>query len=98
LIVFVIVAYDIRTDTREGCRRLRRVSKICQGCGQRVQNSVFECVIDDAQYLQLVDELRHTMKATEDNVRLYRIPGMRADLIQQLGVSRAVDFAAPLVL
>lgn len=96
--MFVIVAYDISTDTKAGCRRLRKVAKICQGVGQRVQNSVFECQISEVQYIELVHHLRHAMHHAEDNVRIYRVPGMRPDLILQLGQGRAVDFAEPLIL
>lgn len=96
--MFVIVAYDICTDSKAGQRRLRKVANICQGIGQRVQNSVFECQIDEVQYVQLVHNLRHVMHHAEDNVRLYRLPPLRSEMILQLGQGRAVDFTKPLIL
>ena len=55
--MLVLVTYDVNIEGNEGKRRLRNVAKICVAHGQRVQNSVFECVIDNAQYLQLKHRL-----------------------------------------
>ena len=51
--MLIIVCYDVNTETREGRRRLRRVAKVCEGVGQRVQKSVFECRVDRKQYEDL---------------------------------------------
>ena len=51
--MLVVVAYDVSTDCEEGKRRLRRVAKLCENFGQRVQNSVFECLVDAAQWTRL---------------------------------------------
>ena len=96
--MFVIVAYDICTDTKAGCKRLRKIAKICQGMGQRVQNSVFECEIDEVRYVELLHRLRLAMHHGEGNIRIYRLPSIRADMILQLGRGRAVDFSEPLIL
>jgi len=96
--MFVLVAYDIRTDSAEGQRRLRRIAKVCQAVGQRVQNSVFECQVDEVQCLQLVHQLRRTMHHADDNIRLYRLTALPADAILQLGKGRAIDFTEPLIL
>ena len=96
--MFIIVAYDISTETKAGQRRLRKVAQTCQTVGQRVQNSVFECQLDEVQYLQLVHKLQRLMHREEDNIRLYRLASISPDMILQLGHSRAVDFTAPLIL
>ena len=60
--MLVVVAYDVNTESAEGRKRLRRVAKVCENCGQRVQNSVFECLVDAAKWTRvrsdLVEELR----------------------------------------
>lgn len=75
--MLVIVCYDVNTETREGRRRLRRVAKLCEGVGQRVQKSVFECQIDRAQFEALERDLMAEIKAEEDNLRFYRIADLR---------------------
>lgn len=96
--MLVIVCYDVNTETREGRRRLRRVAKLCEGIGQRVQKSVFECQIDRAQFEALERELIAEIKADEDNLRFYRIAELRGYEVREHGFFRATDFDAPLII
>lgn len=96
--MLVIVCYDVNTETREGRRRLRRVAKICESTGQRVQKSVFECQVDRARFEALERELVAEIKASEDNLRFYRIAELRGYEVREHGCFRATDFDAPLVL
>lgn len=96
--MLVIVCYDVNTETREGRRRLRRVAKICESTGQRVQKSVFECQVDRARFEALERELVAEIKASEDNLRFYRIAELRGYEVIEHGCFRATDFDAPLVL
>lgn len=96
--MLVIVCYDVNTETREGRRRLRRVAKICESMGQRVQKSVFECQVDRAQFEALERNLVTEIKVTEDNLRFYRIPELKGYEAREHGCFRATDFDAPLVL
>jgi len=96
--MLVIVCYDVNTETREGRRRLRRVARICESRGQRVQKSVFECQIDRTQFEALEQALINEIKATEDNLRFYRIAELRGYEVREYGSFRAADFDAPLVL
>ncbi|MBW7903072.1 MAG: CRISPR-associated endonuclease Cas2 [Rhodocyclaceae bacterium] len=96
--MLVIVCYDVNTETREGRRRLRRVAKICEGIGQRVQKSVFECQIDRAQFESLERRLVDEIKVEEDNLRLYRIAELKGYEVREHGHFRATNFNAPLVL
>ena len=96
--MLVIVCYDVNTETREGRRRLRRVAKLCEGIGQRVQKSVFECLIDRAQFEALERDLIAEIKADEDNLRFYRIAELRGYEVKEHGCFRATDFDAPLIL
>ncbi len=66
--MMVLVAYDVRTDTAAGRRRLRRVAKLCQNVGQRVQFSVFECLVDQAQWVSFRAKLIAVIKQEEDSL------------------------------
>ncbi len=96
--MLVIVCYDVNTETREGRRRLRRVARLCEGVGQRVQKSVFECQLDRGQFEALERDLLAEIKNDEDNLRLYRIAELRGYEVREHGCFRAVDFDGPLVL
>lgn len=96
--MLVLVCYDVNTEIPAGRRRLRRVAKVCESTGQRVQKSVFECQIDVAQYEALERRLLAEINPDQDCLRLYRIPGTRGFEVQEHGRFKAVDFAGPLVL
>lgn len=96
--MLVIVCYDVNTETREGRRRLRRVARVCEGIGQRVQKSVFECQVDHAQLEALERQLLAEIDASEDNLRLYKIAERNGYDVREHGCFRATDFDAPLIL
>lgn len=96
--MLIIVTYDVSTETREGRRRLRRVAKICEGVGQRVQKSVFECSVNQMQYEDLERRLLAEINDKEDNLRLYRLTEPVDLHVKEYGNFRAVDFDAPLVI
>lgn len=96
--MLIIVTYDVSTETREGRRRLRRVAKICEGIGQRVQKSVFECRVNQMQYEELERKLLAEIDEKQDNLRLYRLTEPVDLHIKEHGHFRAVDFEGPLVI
>jgi CRISPR-associated protein Cas2 len=96
--MLVIVCYDVNTETKAGRRRLRRVAKVCESSGQRVQKSVFECKVDLMQMEDLERRLLAEVKLEEDCLRLYRLPDTRGCEVREHGKFRATDFDAPLVL
>ena len=96
--MLVLVCYDVNTETKAGRRRLRRVARVCEGIGQRVQKSVFECQLDLAKFEQLERELLVEIDPTMDCLRLDRIPHTRGFEILEHGAFTAVDFDGPLVL
>lgn len=96
--MLVIVCYDVNTETREGRRRLRRVAKICEGTGQRVQKSVFECQVTLAQLEALERRLLAQINLEQDCLRLYRMADTRGCEVREHGKFKATDFDAPLVL
>lgn len=96
--MLVLVCYDVNTETKAGRRRLRRVAKVCESTGQRVQKSVFECQLDLARFEALERELLAEIDAQQDCLRLYRIPETRGFEVLEHGAFNAVDFDGPLVL
>lgn len=96
--MLILVAYDVSTETRAGRRRLRRVAKVCQNYGQRVQKSVFECKVDKTTYEVLEKELLDEIDSNEDNLRLYRLSEPLEEHVKEFGKFKAVDFDAPLMV
>lgn len=88
-----LVCYDVNTEDREGKRRLSRVAKACKNFGQRVQYSVFECAVDDADYLRLKHKLVEIINADKDSLRIYRLKGLREGYIETFGLDKYVDFS-----
>ncbi len=87
----LLVTYDVSTVTIEGKRRLRRVAKICEGFGQRVQYSVFEVTCSRTDYVKLLSELTGVVKSSEDSLRIYPIDRDGFDDVILVGVRRELD-------
>jgi CRISPR-associated protein Cas2 len=96
--VLVIVCYDVNTEDRAGRRRLRRVAKVCESTGQRVQKSVFECQVNLAQMEDLERRLLAEIDLNTDCLRLYRLADSKGCEVREHGRFRATDFEDPLVL
>ena len=96
--MLIIVCYDVNTETRQGRRRLRRVAKVCESTGQRVQKSVFECQVNLMQFEELERRLLAEIDLGEDCLRLYRMADTRGCEVREHGKFKATDFDAPLVL
>lgn len=96
--MLIIVAYDVSTETAEGRRRLRRVAKVCESMGQRVQKSVFECDVDEMRFEELERALLSEVDLQEDNLRFYRITEPREVRVKEYGIFRSLDFDGPLVV
>ena len=96
--MLIIVCYDVSTETKAGRRRLRRVAKVCESIGQRVQKSVFECQVTLAEFEQLERRLLAEVNLEEDCLRLYRLPDSRGAEVREHGRFKPVDFEGPLVL
>ena len=96
--MLVVVPYDVSTDTAPCPRRLRCVAQLCEGMGQRVQKSVFECQVDEMQLERLERALLAEIDEAADNLRFYRITESAHLRVKQYGVFRAVDFEGPLVI
>lgn len=93
----VLVTYDVNTETKEGRRRLRHVAKVCEGTGQRVQYSVFECSVNETQLERLKLRLLKIIDQEQDSLRIYRLHGRREDVVQAFGRDTYINFADPLI-
>lgn len=96
--MLVVVTYDVSTETAAGRRRLRRVARVCEATGQRVQKSVFECQVNEMQLEQLERALLAEIDETLDNLRFYRITEPTEIRVKQFGTFRSTDFEGPLVV
>jgi len=96
--MMVLVTYDVSTTTPEGRRRLHRVAKVCLNYGQRVQNSVFECVVDPAQWTRLRAELISEYDPEEDSLRFYFLGANWRRRVEHHGTKAAIDLQGPIVV
>ena len=87
----VLVTYDVNTITPEGQRRLRQVAKECKDYGQRVQNSVFECLVDPAQFFNLRQSLIEIMDQEVDSLRFYFLGDNWQKRIEHYGAKKGYD-------
>jgi len=94
--MYVLVTYDVSTQTRDGRRRLRRVAKTCLNYGQRVQQSVFELKVDPAQWATCKHELESTVDPACDSLRYYMLGNNWKRRIEQFGVQQSFDIDGPL--
>lgn len=96
--MLVIVCYDVNTETPAGRRRLRRVAKSCEGRGQRVQRSAFECQLDLAGLESPERRLLDIIDLEQDCLRLYRMADTKGCEVREHGRFRATDFDGPRVV
>lgn len=96
--LLVLITYDVSTVSKGGQKRLRKVSKACQNYGQRVQNSVFECVLDSTQFETLKFELMSIIDENQDSLRFYRLGNNYKSKVVHLGVKESLDIESPLII
>ncbi|MFN0167517.1 MAG: CRISPR-associated endonuclease Cas2 [Bryobacteraceae bacterium] len=96
--MLVVVAYDVNTETKEGRRRLRRVAQACKDFGQRVQKSVFECVLRESDWVVLRSRLLREFSAGKDSLRFYFLDESAKKHIEHHGVGQPIDLEAPLIV
>jgi len=95
--MMVLVSYDVKTDDKAGQRRLRRMAKQCQSWGQRVQYSVFECLVDPAQWTNLRARLIEIMDEDKDSLRFYFLGANWRKRVEHVGAKPAIDPEGPLL-
>lgn len=95
--MLMLVTYDVATTDPAGRRRLRRVAKACLDVGQRVQNSVFECEVDPAQWTALRARLLDLIDPEQDSLRFYRLGADGKRRVEHVGAKPTLDLDGPLL-
>lgn len=96
--MLVLITYDVNTADLGGRKRLAKVAKICVNYGQRVQNSVFECLLDNAQLVNVRDKLVKAMDPEHDSLRIYNLGNNYEQKIEHYGVKDTYDPRQPMIL
>ena len=96
--MLVLVTYDVSTQTAQGQKRLRQVAKQCQNYGQRVQNSVFECVVDAAQLAVLKHTLGGIIDDSCDSLRFYNLGNSYKSKVDHVGAKPAIDMEGTIII
>ncbi len=96
--MMVLVSYDVSTIDKRGQARLRRVAKACLDYGQRVQNSVFECVVDPAQWTALKARLEEIIDPEADSLRYYYLGSSWKRRVEHVGAKPTTDLEGPLIV
>ena len=96
--MFVLVSYDVAVTEEGGQRRLRRVAKACQDYGQRVQYSVFECIVDPAQWAILKQRLIDEIDSEKDSLRFYYLGSNWERRVEHVGAKEAINQEGPLII
>ena len=96
--MLVLVTYDVNTETKAGRRRLRKVARECERYGQRVQNSVFECLIDGAQLADLKDRLVELIDLERDSLRFYYLGRKWRHRVEHIGAKPGIDLEDALIV
>lgn len=96
--MMVVVSYDVSTKTKSGQKRLKKVAEICLNYGIRAQYSVFECVVDPAQWEMLKHKLLSIYNPEEDNLRFYFLGSNWQNRIENYGVSKNLKADDPFII
>ena len=94
----VLITYDVETVTPSGKKRLRHVAKQCVNFGQRVQNSVFECLVDPAQFAELKHRLESIINKEKDSIRYYFLGSNWKTKVEHIGAKESYDPEGPLTV
>ena len=95
--MLVLITYDVNTQDKEGRKRLRKVAKHCVNYGIRVQNSVFECLVDAAQYQELKNKLSHEIDTDKDSLRFYYLGNKYKTKVEHIGAKETIKMDEPLI-
>lgn len=96
--MFVLITYDVNITSPNGAKRLRKVSKTCLNYGKRVQNSVFECVLTETQFVILKNQLKGIIDEKQDSVRFYLLGNNWKRRIETIGKNFGMDYTGELII
>lgn len=95
--MLILITYDVNTEDAAGKSRLRKVAKQCVNYGTRVQNSVFECILDNAQFVMLKSILTDIIDQKVDSLRFYRLGNRHETKVEHVGVNRGINVEKALI-
>ncbi len=96
--MFVLITYDVNITSPYGEKRLRNVARACLNYGKRVQNSVFECILTEAQFVVLRDRLKGIIDTEQDSIRFYILGKNWKRKVETLGKDMGLDFTGELII
>lgn len=96
--MFILITYDVNITSTEGAKRLRNVAKACLNHGKRVQNSVFECLLTEAQYVSLKNNLKQLIDDKQDSIRFYILGNNWKRKVETIGKDIGIDFTGELII
>jgi CRISPR-associated protein Cas2 len=96
--MMVLITYDVKTESEGGPKRLRKIAKVCENYGQRVQNSVFECLVDPEQFVVLRNKLEKIMEKKDDSVRYYFLGSNWHRRVEHVGAKATYDPEGPMIV
>ena len=96
--MMVLITYDVETITEGGRKRLRKVAKKCENCGQRVQNSVFECLLEPQDFVKLKNELERIIVPEKDSLRYYFLGANWKKRVEHIGARPGYDPEGTLII
>ena len=96
--MLVLITYDVNTQTPIGRKRLRQVAKQCVNYGQRVQNSVFECVLDTAKFREVQHKLEQIIDKDTDSLRFYFLGNNYKSKVEHIGAKESFDVEGTLII
>ncbi len=96
--MLILITYDVNTQDKEGRKRLRKVAKQCMNYGVRVQNSVFECIVDAAKFRELKYKLCQEIDENKDSLRFYYLGDSHKTKVEHIGAKETINVEEPLIL
>lgn len=96
--MYILITYDVETSTPAGRKRLRQIAKTCEDSGQRVQNSVFECKVNPAQWVRLQHRLLEILNPEKDSLRFYHLGTNWQHRVEHHGAKPTFDPDAPMIV
>lgn len=94
----VLITYDVSTESEGGKKRLRKVAKVCQNYGQRVQNSVFECILDPTIFKELKIKIEKIVDPEKDSLRYYYLGDHFRNRVEHFGAKPSVDLEGTIIV
>ena len=96
--MFILITYDVNITSPQGAKRLRTVARACLNYGKRVQNSVFECILTEVQFVKLKNELGGLIDSNQDSIRFYLLGNNWKHKVETIGKNIGIDFTGELII